>query len=183
MVVIPSNASLPLLRWPGGSDTRGLPVGPPCLVGGRYRTSTELARKRTCKGRSVPRTLQDPLSLPHLEDKFPQKGRKRAAVCKFGGKISRKITACRGPWSHDQQGAAVSWEACCLQGRGERMSQDHEKLKPFSLSLPLSPHSQLRKSLLVSLTLRELHTHKIPSSRLRQATVPLFWSLCLKHFY
>lgn len=46
------------------------------------------------------------------------------------------------------------------------MSQDHEKLKPFSLSLPLSPHSQLRKSLLVSLTLRELHTHKIPSSHL-----------------
>lgn len=25
------------------------------------------------------------------------------------------------------------------------MSQDHEKLNPFSLSLPPSPHSQLRK--------------------------------------
>lgn len=35
---------------------------PVLLVGGpaQYRTSTKLARKRTCKGRPVPRTLQDP---------------------------------------------------------------------------------------------------------------------------
>lgn len=48
--MIPSNASLPLLRWPGGSDARGLPVGPPCLVGGRY-----IALPRNWPGRGLVR--------------------------------------------------------------------------------------------------------------------------------
>lgn len=99
-----------------------------------------------------------------------------------GASTSPGVPHCRGPWSDDQQGAAIPLKGnktfraqqLCLEAKEHTglESQDHKKPAAYKEEGKDEPRpqrnyfafssfapSQLRKSLLVLLTLRELHTH------------------------